>query len=107
MRVFIQEDSPEITTLGTPKLVSYHMEIEAWTVQDMTGSSGDQMTDQGNIMRMLETILTQVQYNNPWGFVAGFLHLVEGASSLTKNNELYQGKDVMVSVSNFDILIQE
>ena len=107
IQCIITEDPPDVTTSQAEKLVSYHLEIKAWTAQGQPGSSGDQITDQGNIMRALETVLSQIPPNQPWYFVAGFLHCIEGLSRLAKDDELYLGQDVYVSTSNWDLLIQE
>jgi hypothetical protein len=87
----------------------YHIAIKVWTCQGMTGvtSSGDQMTDQGVIMRALEAVLSNITPNTAWQYVTGFKHCLEGPSSLTKDEELYLGGDVMISENNWVMLVGE
>ena len=112
--VRIEEEMPEPTTdttddIDSGRLVTYHVEILVWTCQGMTGasSSGDQMTDQGLIMRALEAVLSYIPPNAAWNYVAGFAHCLEGMSSLEKDPELYLGGDVYISTNNWDMLVTE
>lgn len=108
--VQIKEDEPEPTTdPGTGRLVTYHITIRVWTCQGMTGvtSSGDQMTDQGTIMRALEAVLSSIPPNTAWYYLTGFKHCLEEPSSLTLDEELYQGRDVIISENHWVILVGE
>ena len=108
--IYITEDEPEPTTRRADgRLITYHLTIKVWTCQGMIGvtSSGDQMTDQGIIMRALEAVLSSIPPNQAWEFVTGFKHCLEGASSLAVDEEMYLGKDVLISESNWTMLVGE
>ena len=98
---------PEIVSAERTRIVAYTVTIEIWTAQDMSGSSGDQIGDQGNLMRSLESVLSYLTPGQPWGTVTGFLHCQQGETTLAKDQELYLGKDVLIGTMNWTILTQE
>ena len=110
--LLVEQSSVELRedTGSHNKLIRYSLVVSAWTVQDMTGgaTSGDQITDQGNIQRALESILDGIPPNGPWQNVPGFLHCIpmEGAS-MAKDPELYEGFDVYKSTNSWEILVEE
>ena len=95
IRCFIDEDEPEITTnLQDAWLCTYHLLIEVWTTQGMTGTSGDQIPDQGNIMRAIENTFRIIAPSKAWISVSGYLsNWKAGVTTLDKDNEIYLGKD--------------
>ena len=98
---------PDATTKNS--LVTYDLTVEIFTCQGQTGgsTSGDQMTDQGNLQRAFEAILNFIPPNEPWDGVEGFLHCLKGRSTIKKDEELYQGKDVLVSTNRWAMLVSE
>jgi hypothetical protein len=110
VEVFIKEDSPEVVTEVETynSLCTYHVEIDVYTCQGMTGgtSTGDQLTDQGNIQRALEAILNYLPPNTPWNNVVGFLHCIKGETTIGKDAELYR-MDVIISKQHWTLLISE
>lgn len=95
---------------GTNSLVTYQFKVVVWTTQGMTGgtSTGDQITDQGNIQRGLESVLNNITPNTAWNFVPGFLHcLPDDEMTIEKDQGLYQGRDVMKSTQTWTLLVSE
>ena len=89
--------------------VYYDLEITVYTAQGQTGGTdaGDQVSNQGAIQRALEAILNFIPHNNSWQYLPNFLHCIKDASSLGEDNELYLGKDVLISRQNWTILNAE
>lgn len=110
-RVFVEETNREVMTViedGGNSLVTYTLTVEVWTCQGMTGGSGDQITDQGHLVRSLESVLNFLPPNTPWNYVPGFLHCLKvPPGTLGKDNELYLGKDVYKSRNQWSLLISE
>lgn len=112
MEIDVKQLTNEVFTQNAPEysLVTYRLTIDIFTVQGQTGgtTTGDQVTDQGNILRALDAILNYITPNVPWNSVTGFLHcLPEGNSSLEKDPELYQGRDVFRGSDQWTLLVQE
>ena len=112
MEMEIKQTNAEVFTHNAPEysLITYMLTISTFTVQGQTGgsTSGDAMTDQGNILRALEAVLNFITPNVPWNAVTGFLHcLPNPGSTLEKDSELYQGRDVFKSTNQWTLLIQE
>lgn len=107
----VSAESPEIVGqyLSSPqlRLCTYTLTIEFYTVQGMPGTSGDQITDQGNLMRAAESVLSNIPANQPWYGVTNFIRCLQEGSTLEKDQELYLGKDVMMGTMEFSILVQE
>lgn len=103
-----EEQRTKVQSLGS--LVKYMLTVTAWTVQGMTGgtTSGDQVTDQGNLQRGLETVLNFIPPNLPWYNLMNFLHCLKiGLGEPTKDKELYLGKDVFFSDNSWEIMVAE
>ena len=91
-------------------LVTYNLQLEVWTCQGQTGgaSSGDQVSDQGNIQRAVDAILTKIPPGSAWYDVPFFLHcLKDPRASMEKDEELYEGNDVWKSKQSYNLLILE
>jgi|HubBroStandDraft_4_1064222.scaffolds.fasta_scaffold54847_2 hypothetical protein len=91
-------------------LVTYQLTIDTFTAQGQTGgtTTGDQLTDQGNIVRSLEAVLNYITPNVPWNNVEGFLHCIpDGETVFGKAPELYLGVDVMTSKNQWTLLVTE
>lgn len=107
--LLIREVPPEVTQRQRLWLCRYDAEIVAWTVQGMTGgaTAGDQVTDQGNILRAVEAIMRSIPPNEPWYTVNGFAHVLPGPVAIDKDDELFQGADVYTGVANYQFLVYE
>ena len=95
---------------GTNSLVTYHLTVNAYTVQNQTGgaTSGDQITDQGNIQRALDAVLDSIPPNTAWNDVAGFLHCIPlPGGNVRKDETLFDGRDVLVYDATWEILVSE
>lgn len=107
----VSADTPEIVSqvpgMRQARIVSYTLTIEFYTTQGMAVSSGDQITDQGNLMRAAESVLSNVSSSQPWYSVTGFMGCWQQGSTLTKDEELYNGKDVLVGSMEYKIMVQE
>ena len=106
----ITAEPPEVVSQvsGTnTRICTYRLAVTFWTCQGMPGSSGDQITDQGILMRALENALANIPASNPWYNVPGFLGCWQQDSTLVKDNELYLGKDVLCGTVEFLIKTQE
>ena len=110
VEVFIHAVNTEVVTgvEAGNSLVTYSLEIDVWTAQDMTGgaTSGKQVTDQGNIQRALEAILNHIPPNTPWNYVDGFLHCIREGTTSEKDAELYRF-DVITSKNYWTLLVSE
>lgn len=108
----VTQDSYEPRTVmaSNNALVGYVLEVHAYTCQWQTGgaTTGDQVSDQGAIMRALDATLNFITPNAPWESLTGFLHCINSASmTVSKDTQLYQGKDVYHSVSSWNLLVEE
>lgn len=91
-------------------LCTYELTIKIYTCQGMTGgvSTGDQIVDQGNLQRALESTLDHLPPNTPWNYVVKFLHCMQvPPNKITKDPDLYLGADVIVSTNTWNILVEE
>ena len=109
IRVFIEQTSSEPTTTATTTahnyFNTYSVKIEIWTTQVGTD---DQVGTQGTLQRALESILNFIPPNTAWGSITNFCHLTKiGSPTLTKNDQLYLGKDVYTSVNQWSLLVVE
>src|SRR5579871_6249229 len=88
----VAADTPEVVTQvpgkKTPRICTYTLTIDFWTIQGMPGTSGDQITDQGNLMRAAESVLSNIPANQPWYGVTGFLHCLQQETTLEKDEEM-------------------
>lgn len=112
MAMDIAEIEHEVSTQQEDfnSLVTYRFTLEIWTCQGMTGgtSTGDQVTDMGNLQRGVSAILDRLPPNTGWNFLDNFLHCInEGAMTCRKDNSLYLGKDVLHSSQSWQILVAE
>ena len=106
----ISAEPPDVVTQISgvqTRICTYRLAVTFWTIQGMPSTSGDQITDHGQLMRALETCLAIVPSSNPWYNVPGFLGCWQQDSTLVKDNELYLGKDVLCGTVEFVIKTQE
>lgn len=105
MRVFIT-NTEELTTQTAPNssLVTYRILIEVFSCQS---GSNDQIMDQGTIQRALESILNYLPPNTPWMYVTSFVHCLKQSSTMEKDSNLFQGKDVYKSTNVWHLLATE
>lgn len=110
----ITQDSYEVRSQQSYQdaiaIVGYSIKIEAYTCQGMTGgaTTGDQVTDQGNIQRAIDAVLTKIPPDQPWFNVPLFLHCIKQPhSTMWKDRELYEGCDVFKSTQSYGILLLE
>jgi len=106
----IEQTGYEAVTRPGARLVTYLVQVEVYTTQGQTGgvSSGDQVTDQGNLMRAFCAILNNITPNTAWFFVAGFKHCIQNpGAACTKEEALYLGSDVYKSTQSWTLLTQE
>lgn len=112
MEMDVKQLKTEVPTQNAPEysLCTYELTIATFTVQGQTGgtTSGDALTDQGNLLRALESVLDYITPNVPWNAVTGFLHcLPKGQTQIDKDSELYLGCDVLKSTDQWSLLVQE
>jgi hypothetical protein len=114
MAMLITQESYEVRTqqsyVNATAIVGYELKVEVYTCQGMTGgvSSGDQITDQGNIQRALDAVLTKIPPDQPWFNVPLLLHCIKQPKVLLdKEPELYQGNDVFKSTQFYKFLVLE
>ena len=89
-------------------LVSYTLTVEVWTCQGMSTSSGDQLTDQGNIQRAVDAVMTKIIPGQAWYNVTTFIHAIKDQqTAMAPDSELYQGQDVTSSIQSYLILLGE
>lgn len=113
MEMFIKQTSFEVVTqIGlNNSIAKYDLEIDVWTCEGQTGgaTSGDQVIDQGTLMRAVATALV-VPPNEQWNALEQLLHIVPRRSAGTepkKYEKLYNGHDVWKSCQYWEILCRE
>ena len=110
--LFVNEIEKEICAPqgGGANLITYELEIRAYSVQGQTGGadSGDGVTNCYNLQVGLESILADIPPNAAWHDVPGFLHCIPAAGgAVAKDELLYDGRDVYVSINKWHLLIGE
>jgi len=85
--------------------VSYLITIKLYTCQQ---GSNDQVSDQCVYQRGLEGVLNYLPPNTAWHYVTNLMHIIKQPSpDMTKDKELYQGKDVWISTNIWKLTVIE
>ena len=112
--MLIQQESYEVRSqqsyIDVTALVGYLAKFEVYTCQGQAGgaTTGDQVTDQGNIQRALDLVLTKIPPDQPWFNVPVFLHCIkEPKVWMEKDTALYLGNDVFKSIQSYRFLVLE
>lgn len=108
----ISDEGEEVRTVAAVgnKLVRYLLQVDAYVVQGMTGgtSSGDAITDAGNLLRAFQAILDFVPPNTIWYTLTGLLHCIpQPGATIEKDPELYLGCDVYKASGFWEFLVEE